>query len=158
MGIVSLASPYENGDSPFPYGDWSIPISIWRIPIWKRGSFHWHPHMETGIPHFHMGIGQSPFPYGESPYGNGDRFIGIPIWKWGFPISIWGCVNPRMEMGIVSLESPYGNRESPFPYGDVLIRGDGGGLAAVRHRRRLRGRRRLGNGGSSLAVAWRAPR
>ncbi len=52
---------------------------------------------ETRIPLFHSKICQAPFSYGDPPYGNGDWFFLIPIWKRGFPISIWGCVNPRFH-------------------------------------------------------------
>ncbi len=58
----------------------------------------------------------------------GSHFLWFPIWKRVFPISIWGCVNPRFHVGIsvwkwgaVSFDSPYGNGHSPFPYGDASI-------------------------------------
>ncbi len=44
------------------------------------------------------------------------------------PYSIQGCAKPRFDMGIpvwkrgpVFFKSPYGNRDYPFPYGDVSI-------------------------------------
>ena len=105
------------------------------FPIWKRRS--------KERLHFHMGMCLSPFPYGNHHMETGSRVIGLPIWKRGFTLSIWGCVYPRFHMaiamwnrGAVSLCSIYGNGdshiemgwkwESPFLYGDphfhVVIR------------------------------------
>jgi len=36
---------------------------------------------------------------GETPFSYGD-VIGLPIWKLGFTLSIWGCVYPRFNMAI----------------------------------------------------------
>ncbi len=53
------------------------------------------PHMEMGVPHFIWGCANPHF------------HMGIPIWKWG----------------AISFDCPYGNGDSPFPYGDVSIPG-----------------------------------
>ncbi len=72
----------------------------------------------------------SPFPYGDMSFSIsmwGSPYV-IPIWKRSVSISIWGCVNLRFHMeipvwkwGAISYDSPYRNRHSPFPYGDVSI-------------------------------------
>ena len=92
-GLVTEPSPFGNGD-PFLYGDPHIETGIRSIcfPIWKRG-------LKERL-HFHMGMCLSPFPYmvitickwGAMPSGS--------IWKWGFTLSIWGCVYPRFHMVI----------------------------------------------------------
>ena len=73
----------------FPYGDFYLNpqmetnsiwkrVSDWTLPIWK-----WVPvsirdlHIETG-----------------------SHVIRLPIWKWGLPVSIWGCVYPHFHMVI----------------------------------------------------------
>jgi hypothetical protein len=60
-----------------------------------------------------------PFPYGDPNIETGSRVIRLPIWKWGLPVSIWGCVYPHFLMvitiwkwGPVSLCSPYGNGDT----------------------------------------------
>jgi hypothetical protein len=85
------------------------------------------PHMGMGIPHFHMGMCQSLFPYEDPRREMGIHFLRFPMYKWAFPISLWGCVNPCFhkeipiwKRGAISYDSPYENRHSPFPYGDVL--------------------------------------
>ncbi len=51
--------------------------------------------------HFlHLTMCQAPFSYGDPCMKMGTRFFLIPVWKRGFPISIWRCVNPRFHMGI----------------------------------------------------------
>ncbi len=75
-----------------------------------------------------MGMWLSPSPYGDRHIETGSRFIRLPMWKQGFPLSIWGCDYHHFHMviaiwkrGAVSLGSLYGNKDSPFPYGDVTI-------------------------------------
>jgi hypothetical protein len=114
-GAIFFDSPYGNGDSPFPYGDASPRFYI-EISVWKQGVISFDPHMETGIPHFHIGMHQSPFPYGDPCMETGSHLLLFPIWKWVFPISLWGCENLRFQMaiavwkrGVVSLDSPCEN-------------------------------------------------
>ncbi len=55
---------------------------------------------KTGIPLFHSRMCQATFSYGDPRMEAETHFFKIPVWKQGFPISIWGCVNPRFHMGI----------------------------------------------------------
>ena len=129
MGIPHMVIFF--GDSAFPYGDPRMEIGI---PKWKSlpyGDFLVNPQMETNsiwkrvsdwkIPIWKwvpISIQGSPFPYG-------DCLTSIPVWKRGFPISIWGFMYPHFHMvipvsiwGLLHLQPLYGNGDSPFPYGD----------------------------------------
>jgi hypothetical protein len=91
-------------------------ISFWRENRFflRENSFSTYTtsvHAQISLPNFSnrkTGIPLSPFEdvpstvfIWGSPYGNGTHFFLIPVWKRGFPISIWGCVNPCFHiMGI----------------------------------------------------------
>jgi len=65
-----------------------------------------------------------PFLYGDPHIEMGIRSICFPIWKRGFPLSIWGCFYLRFHMaitiwkrGTVSFSSLYGNRDHRMEMG-----------------------------------------
>jgi hypothetical protein len=58
------------------------------------------PTAKQGFLFLHSRMCQAPFSYGDPRVETGTHFFLILVWKRGFPISIWGCVNPRFHMGI----------------------------------------------------------
>ena len=95
FGNGLVTEPYPFGNRDRFNGDPHIEMGIHSIcfPIWKWGS--------KERLHFHMGMCLSPFPYdGNHHMETRSRVIGLPIWKRGFTLSIWGCVYPCFHMVI----------------------------------------------------------
>ncbi len=65
------------------------------IPKWKQTQFG--NGLVTGPSPFGNGY---PFLYGDPHIETGSHVIRLPIWKWGLPVSIWGCVYPHFHMAI----------------------------------------------------------